>query len=76
MRWIGSWAFYWVGHVAYLLGDQVGLWPGHFWYSLYQHFMGRSSKVQGDGKNGPWSEVVYGWDLAGGDTDCVGVRVK
>jgi hypothetical protein len=53
VRWLGSWFFYWVGHCAYLIGDCAGVWPGDFWYEVYNRTMNLSSRIQ-TGRHGPW----------------------
>lgn len=54
MRWLGSWTLYWLGHLAYLIGDRAGIWPGEFWYEVYQRVMDLSARVQGYEDCGPW----------------------
>lgn len=57
MRWAASWAFYWIGHAFYLVGDRLFGWNDTLlepWFRAYQWAMRRSDDIQGDTDAGPW----------------------
>lgn len=59
MRAALSWALFGVGHAIWWCFDRD--WCGGMhWpiYKTYNAFMTWSSKVQGDGDNGPWSSLA------------------
>lgn len=57
IRWLLSWAFYWLGDFASMMlprGDKWGRW-GQFLVWVYQRSMNLSDSLQGDGR-GPWGD--------------------